>query len=141
MPDVLIDPEAVHVLEAGLIGGHPFQLWPDRAPDGPPCGAELPGQTGDGGVLPAQLADRPSHGAGGDRPSFGHQLRDLLDEHPARALRLWAPPGTLPPPQPHRDGTGHIMQPPDPAAAARGEDSAVWAAHQLPRRGDGHGQQ
>lgn len=85
--------------------------------------------------------DGPGHRPGGDRTTFGHQLGELFDEHPARTVRVRAPPGALAPPQKHRNGPGHIMQPTVTTAPTRGHDPAVRAAHQLPGRGHGPGHQ
>ena len=59
MPHVLIDPQCVDAAEPGLIVGHLLQQRFDGSPRRAPRRAELARQPQDGGVLTAQLPDRP----------------------------------------------------------------------------------
>ena len=61
MPHVLIDAKGGDAGEAGLIGGQLGQEGFDHPPLRVPGDAQLAGQAFDGGVLTAQLADRPPH--------------------------------------------------------------------------------
>ena len=140
VPHVLIDPERGDPRQAGLVAGELNQPGPDRTPHRLPRGPQLARQASDCGVLVAQLSDRPGHGPAAQRPAGSHERRVLLDEHPDRTPRIGAPPRALAPPDHHRHGSGHVMQPAHPPSTADRDDPAPWAAHQLPGRGDSHRQ-
>ncbi len=91
-------------------------------------------------VLPAQLTDRPGHCPARQRSPGGHKHGLVLDEHPDRAPGVGAPPHALAPPDRDRHRPGHVVQPAHATSAPDGDDSAGRAAHQRPRRGDGHRQ-
>src|SRR5690606_36389479 len=63
MPDALVDAEGGDILEPGLVGREPLQLGLVGTPHRRPRRAELTGDAVHGGVLAAQLPDRPSDGA------------------------------------------------------------------------------
>lgn len=98
---MLIDAEHDDILAPGLVGREPPQLRLDSPLHRFPRRAELTGQALHGGVLGAQLRDRPADGPRGDRPAPGDQTRKLLHERPPRASHLVAPPDPLPPHCPH----------------------------------------
>ncbi len=141
MPDVLIDAEGGDVLEPGLVLSQFDQLGLDGPPHRLPRRSELTGDTVHGGVLAAQLPDRPADGARGDRPAPGHQTRELLHERPSHASHLVAPPDPLPPHDPHPRHAGHIMKHPSATSAAGRDDPARRAAGRCRRARDGHDQQ
>lgn len=112
MPDVLIDAEGGDVLEPGLVLSQFDQLGLDGPPHRLPRRSELTGDTVHGGVLAAQLPDRPADGARGDRPAPGHQTRELLHERPSHA--------------------SHLVAPARPAAATRSAPASRRAHHEAP---------
>ncbi|WP_369692757.1 hypothetical protein [Georgenia sp. 311] len=83
---MLIDPQAHDPSEAGLIAGQLHQAGLDGAPQRLSVHPKLLGQSLHGGVLAARLSDRPLHGPGGQRPSWGDEVGDLLDERASRAV-------------------------------------------------------
>ena len=105
VPDVFVHPQARHTVEAGLLGRQAFQLWFHRPPQRLPRHPELAGQAQDGGVLAAELTDRPPDRPGRDRGPRGDQGGDLLREHAPRTVRVGAPPDALPPHEADRDTT------------------------------------
>lgn len=142
VPDVFIDPERPHTLEAGLVRRKALQFGSYGTPKRLPRRPEPAGQAKDGGVFAAQLPDRPLDRAGRDRAPRSHQGRDLLGERALCTTGVKAAPGPLAPGQldPHFP-VGHVVQDPEAPAPARGHDPARGTAHQDPRRGDGHGHQ
>ena len=135
MPDVLVDAEHLDTCEAGRVGVRGSQERSDRLPDRAPAGAELAAEAVDGGVLAAQLVDRPPAGAGRELGPRGGDPFVLLDERGDRAGRLGADPAPLAPADPHRSShrrrvdQAHL----EPAMTAR-DDAAGPAAHHT-RRG------
>jgi hypothetical protein len=95
VPHVLIHTKSLHAVEPGLVIGHRLQQRLDRGPHRVPRRPQLPRDPGDGGVLAADLVDRPPacpHGQQGPQPSH---LLVLLGEHLCRTRWFLAAPGRL----------------------------------------------
>lgn len=141
MPDVLIDTERGDIIEPGLVLSQLDQLGFNGAPHRLPRRAELTGDTVHGGVLAAQLPDRPADSARGDRPAPGDQTWELLHERPPRASHLVASPDPLPPHDRHPRHAGHVMKHPSVASAAGRDDPTRGAIGRRWWRRDRHHQQ
>jgi hypothetical protein len=142
VPHVLIHTKSLHAVEPGLVIGHRLQQRLDRGPYRVPRRPQLPRDPGDGGVLAADLVDRPPacpHGQQGPRPSH---LLVLLGEHLCRTRWFLAAPGPLAPDQPNRPVEAWRVDQRDVASAVTVcHDPAGRAAHRRPSRLDADGEQ
>ena len=109
VPHVLINPQHPHARETGGVIRCGSQTRLDMGPHGIPRGAELSGQTSDGGSFKAQLSDRPAdHPHTQTRPRCAHRVV-LLNESHDSAGGFAAYPASFVPPDPHRDpGPGRV---------------------------------
>ena len=105
----LVNPQHPHARETGGVIRCGSQTRLDMGPHGIPRGAELSGQTSDGGSFKAQLSDRPAdHPHTQTRPRCAHRVV-LLNESHDSAGGFAAYPASFVPPDPHRDpGPGRV---------------------------------
>ena len=137
VPHVLIDTEALHPGEPGLVVGHRLQQRPDRGPDRVPRRAQLSSDPADRGVFAADLVDRPPAGPCGQQGPWGRDVGVLLGEHLRWAQRLLAAPGPLAPHDADWPVEAWRVDERDVAAAVAACDhTAGWAAHRRSRRLD-----
>ena len=142
VPHMLIDPEALHAGEPGVVVGHLLQQRSDRGPHGVPRRPELSGDPADRGVLAADLVDRPPARPRRQQSPRPGDLLVLLGEDLRRTRRLDAAPGPLAPDQPDRPVEARrIDQHHVTAAVAARNDTARRATHRGPKRLDPHREQ
>lgn len=142
VPHMLIDPEALHAGEPGVVVGHLLQQRSDRGPHGVPRRPELSGDPADRGVLAADLVDRPPARPRRQQSPRPGDLLVLLGEDLRRTRRLDAAPGPLAPDQPDRPVEARrIDQHHVTAAVAARNDTARRATHRGPGRLDPHREQ
>ena len=131
----LVNPQHPHARETGGVIRCGLQTRLDMGPHGIPRGAELSGQTSDGGSFKAQLSDRPADRPGAQTcPGCAHRVV-LLDEGRDLAGVFAAYPSALKPPDPCRDpGPGRVDDLHDHAPVALCDHPATRAARQLVAR-------
>ena len=99
----LVNPQHPHARETGGVIRCGLQTRLDMGPHGIPRGAELSGQTSDGGSLEVQLLDRPAdHPHTQMCPGSAHLLAMLQECHRLAGV-FAAYPASFMPPDPRRD--------------------------------------